>query len=517
MAGTTASSTGPSPQPPPSERRCEPQAVAGLIERRRGQPISAGPFGSGSRASHYLGVPPALPFHGLGWPVSVAAVSSAATAGTAPATARPPAPTRPAPTATRTGRLRVGDPAGDSPPSESTPFQLGDGVLSLFRRAHPDEPESPGLPGETIRDHGRGQDVTALGEELPKPFAGRGVRKTAYIEFGCHGNPLGLSSAVLHAPRTRKACFIAGEVRPNDGQFQVYTGRDGTQLDDTDTRRSASRSAPKPSRSALPQRRSPGGAGCGLWCVSKLYNWGSGPLRPGSKLTTINDSAVWLRICSRLASATPRHARDRRAAMNLLTRAIGTVALSGLATAAPAAATLVTSSTFDGNVAATVAAFPAAGASAPSGSLVVVFSNASLPLGRVVVNDGAQDFNNAGVGAGNATLFNAFAGPAAVWIHTGADNTIQSNETISLNGTVIGGPIDENIGGFASLFQLFGTAVNGLNTVTINSSQGDVFDWDIAVLQTSPGPSAAPQPGTLLLLGPGLVALGRLAWRRHRS
>ena len=34
---------------------------------------------------------------------------------------------------------------------------------------------------------------------------------------------------------------------------------------------------------------------------------------------------------------------------------------------------------------------------------------------------------------------------------------------------------------------------------------------------TSPGPSAAPEPGTLLLLGPGLVALGRLAWRRHRS
>ncbi|PYN80113.1 MAG: hypothetical protein DMD96_15725 [Candidatus Rokuibacteriota bacterium] len=284
--------------------------------------------------------------------------------------------------------------------------------------------------------------------------------------------------------------------------------------------------------------------------------------------------------------------------MKLFTRSIGIVALYGLATAAPAAATLVTSSTFDGNVAATVAAFAAAGASAPSGSLlvsgvpvgstilsatlyadnyfqsvtpsavfgatnlgsvsafatsgdasnykwnvtglvtgsgsfsasasgltnnyglalVVVFSNPSLPVGHVVVNDGAQDFiNNAGIGAVNSTAFNASAGPAAVWIHTGADNTIQSNETISLNGTVIGGPIDENIGGFASLFQLFGTAVNGLNTVTINSSQGDVFDWDIAVLQTSPGPSAAPEPGTLLLLGPGLVALGRLAWRRHRS
>src|SRR5438128_2377151 len=152
------------------------------------------------------------PLHGLGRPMSVAAVP--------PATAARPA----AATATRTGGLRIRDLHRDSPAIELAPVQLRNRGLGLLRRVHLHEPESPGLPGKTIGDHGRGQDITALCEELPEPFAGRGVRKTAYIEFRCHRNPLGLSSALLHAPRTRKVTFIGGEVRPKRRTLSVYTG-----------------------------------------------------------------------------------------------------------------------------------------------------------------------------------------------------------------------------------------------------------------------------------------------------
>src|SRR5262249_22027418 len=174
-----------------------------------------------------------LPLHWLGRPVRVSAVSPAAATRSAPAAARPPTAARPAApaTATRTGGLRIRDLHRDSPAVQLPAVQLRDRCLGLLRRVHLDEPESPGLPGKSIGDHGRRQDVAALCEELPEPFAGRGVRKAAYIEFRCHGNPLGLSSALLHAPRTRKVSFIGGEVRPKRQTLSVYTRRGEAQLD----------------------------------------------------------------------------------------------------------------------------------------------------------------------------------------------------------------------------------------------------------------------------------------------
>src|SRR2546425_1386781 len=156
-----------------------------------------------------------LPLHGLGRPWGVPAAPPPAATRTASAPARSATAARPAAaTATRSGGLRIRDLHRDSPAIELAPVQLRNRGLGFLRRVHLDEPESPGLPGETIGDHGCGQDVTALREELPKPFASRGVRKTAYVEFRCHRNPLGLSSALWHAPRTRKLSFIGGEVHP---------------------------------------------------------------------------------------------------------------------------------------------------------------------------------------------------------------------------------------------------------------------------------------------------------------
>jgi hypothetical protein len=165
-----------------------------------------------------------LPLHRLRRPVSIAAVPPAAATRPTSAAAWPPTAARPARAAARTRCLGIRHLHRDPATIELTPVELRNRGLSLLRRVHLDEPESPGLPGESVSDHRSGQNVAALSEELPEPFAGRGVRKTANVEFRCHGNPLGLSSALLHAPRTRKVSFIGGEVRSKRRTISVYTG-----------------------------------------------------------------------------------------------------------------------------------------------------------------------------------------------------------------------------------------------------------------------------------------------------
>ena len=113
-------------------------------------------------------------------PSAAATRSPSTTAARAAAAAsRPIAATA----ATRAGSLRIRDLHRDSPAIELAPVELRNRSRGLLCRVHLDEPESPGLPGESIGDHGCGKNVTALCEELPEPFAGRGVRKTAYVEF----------------------------------------------------------------------------------------------------------------------------------------------------------------------------------------------------------------------------------------------------------------------------------------------------------------------------------------------
>jgi hypothetical protein len=135
-------------------------------------------------------------------------------------------------------------------------------------------------------------------------------------------------------------------------------------------------------------------------------------------------------------------------------------------------------------------------------ALAVVFSDASLPLSRVSINDGAIDVVGGDITV--STTFDGFAGPGTLWIHTVADNALgESDEQIMFNGTVVGGPIDANLGDFASLFNLPVTLVNGTNTAAI-FDPADQFGWDVAVLT---GPAAVPEPATMILLSSGLIWL----------
>ncbi len=137
--------------------------------------------------------------------------------------------------------------------------------------------------------------------------------------------------------------------------------------------------------------------------------------------------------------------------------------------------------------------------------LVVVYSSNTLPNGTVLINEGAQD-NNQGTISTSTVFSLASGGTGRLFIATGADDASNSGEQIILNGNVIGGPIDANLGNYASLFNIGVNTLGGANTVTLTTT-GDWYGWDLAVLSTTSGTST-PEPGTIMLMmsGAGLLA-----------
>jgi len=148
-------------------------------------------------------------------------------------------------------------------------------------------------------------------------------------------------------------------------------------------------------------------------------------------------------------------------------------------------------------------------------ALAVVYSDNSLANKRIVVNDGAVQLSDQNTGPETeSTSFGGFgAGSGKLWIYTQADNnTFNTNEQIKLNGAVVGGPIDQNLGANASLFNLSVTTQAGVNTADIYT-QSDWFGWHLAVLEGPTACNVIPAPGALLL---GSIGMGLVGWLRKR-
>ncbi|MBL8762438.1 MAG: hypothetical protein JNL50_14175 [Phycisphaerae bacterium] len=140
-------------------------------------------------------------------------------------------------------------------------------------------------------------------------------------------------------------------------------------------------------------------------------------------------------------------------------------------------------------------------------SLHVVYSHASLPVGSVHTYEGAEH-----VGEGHTTdtysfnLANAAAGPAYFQMVTQADDTNTTGEEIFYNNQLVAGPLDNNLGAFAS-FISSPVVNNGVSEQIDIKTYGDWFGMHVGIVTTT-----IPAPGAAALMG--LVGLAGLRRRR---
>jgi len=123
-------------------------------------------------------------------------------------------------------------------------------------------------------------------------------------------------------------------------------------------------------------------------------------------------------------------------------------------------------------------------------ALVVVFEHPSLPSRTIVVNDGATSLGEDGASGSFATTFEGVGiGAGEIWVHVQADDSTRTSEEVRMNGTVVAGPLDANLGQNASLEHAAVQTQDGTNVLEIETF-GDWFGWHVAVL-VAPSPCLA--------------------------
>lgn len=145
-------------------------------------------------------------------------------------------------------------------------------------------------------------------------------------------------------------------------------------------------------------------------------------------------------------------------------------------------------------------------------SLIIVYSDPSLPDATILINDGAESLQE----SSSTTTFSAMlAGPGTVTVVTGGDESSvsQSGEALLFNGVTIAGPGDifnANLGRTASLVTRSVTVVAGNNDLTLTTTS-DWLSWNLAILKvgaTMNQPTTAVcQDATVQLDASGFVSV----------
>ncbi len=112
-------------------------------------------------------------------------------------------------------------------------------------------------------------------------------------------------------------------------------------------------------------------------------------------------------------------------------------------------------------------------------ALVVVWHDWSEPTRIVTVNDGMLQLGPEGADFEDTVFENLGDGTTDIWLFTVLDDAISSGETITYNGAVIGGPIDQNLGPLASLLKLSATSLGGTNALRVTTTF-DTMGWMVA-------------------------------------
>ncbi len=158
---------------------------------------------------------------------------------------------------------------------------------------------------------------------------------------------------------------------------------------------------------------------------------------------------------------------------------------------------------------------PIQGNSIAMAALAVVYSDPSLPTSTATIYDGmtyvgnthpeTETINITGLPAGSNKIF------AATFLDDNNNPPGSTGETVTFNGSTIGGPLDKNLSLNGSLLQMTGTSGGTTNTPMSISTQSDEFGWTLAATLTT-----VPIPPAIWLFGTGLVGLIGVA-RRKKS
>ena len=141
--------------------------------------------------------------------------------------------------------------------------------------------------------------------------------------------------------------------------------------------------------------------------------------------------------------------------------------------------------------------------------LAVVYSDLSLPTSTATIIDGMEYIGITNPDTKAVSFLNLPAGSNKLYAATYLDDGMNTGETISFNGSLVGGPLDKNLSLNGSLSQMSGTSATGTNVMSITTG-ADQFGWGLAAALTTP----VPIPPALWLFGSGLLGLIGIARRK---